>query len=138
MNNSEKAKAQVEQAILVVVNHHDFYGPAAVSMPWEESSDPAVQTACTNGVQVFYNADFICGLTLAQTVGLVIHELMHPLLGHLDRFRVCDPRLGNIACDYEINNMVEIYNEQAHRKIILPPEGFVDVKKYGTDAAEII
>jgi predicted metal-dependent peptidase len=131
-----KAKEMIDKAMLVIANHHDFFAPAAMAMPWIE--DSSVPTACTNGERVLYSAEFVESLSMPAVVGLVIHEIAHPLLGHLDRGKRMDPEMANVAFDYEINNLIAVYNEDASRKIILPAEALVDVKKYGNEAGEVI
>ena len=122
--------------MLVIANHHDFFAPAAMAMPWLE--DSSVPTACTNGERVLYSAEFIESLPMPAVVGLVIHEIAHPLLGHLDRGKRMDPEMANVAFDYEINNLIEVYNKDASRKIILPAEALINVEKYGNEAGEVI
>ena len=103
-------------------------------------NDPLL-TACTNGEQTRYGAQYVDTLNIQQTVGLIVHEVLHPLLGHLTRLAnqfATDPHLTNIGADYEINNFVTIYNEDAAFPIVLPPDAYVDVEKYGTLAAEVI
>ena len=133
------AKAKVEYGIRQVVTHHDFFGPAVVAMPW--NPDNSVPTACTDGTSVRYNPSFVDGLTKAQTVGLVIHELCHPLLGHLERLATqfkTEHRKANIAADYELNGFITSYNNDAAIPVILPPDGCLDVEKWGTLSAEAI
>ena len=133
------AKAKVEYGIRQVVTHHDFFGPAVVAMPW--NPDNSVPTACTDGTSVRYNESFVDGLTKAQTVGLVIHELCHPLLGHLERLATqfkTEHRKANIAADYELNGFITSYNNDAAIPVILPPDGCIDVEKWGTLSAEAI
>jgi predicted metal-dependent peptidase len=132
-------KQKVDYALRQVVNHHDFFGPAAMAMPWQECYE--IPTACTNGKVVRYNPDFIDGLTKFQTVGLVLHELLHPLLGHLDRLATqfkTDHQRANQAADYEINNYITSYNRDVAIPVVLPPDGCIDVEKWGDLSAEVI
>lgn len=132
-------KQKVDYALRQVVNHHDFFGPAAMAMPWQECYE--ISTACTNGKVVRYNPDFIDGLTKVQTVGLVLHELLHPLLGHLDRLATqfkTNHQRANRAADYEINNYITSYNRDVAIPVVLPPDGCIDVEKWGDLSAEVI
>ena len=110
-----------------------------MAMPWQECYE--IPTACTNGKVVRYNPDFIDGLTKFQTVGLVLHELLHPLLGHLDRLATqfkTDHQRANQAADYEINNYITSYNRDVAIPVVLPPDGCIDVEKWGDLSAEVI
>ena len=133
------AEKKVEYGKRQVVTHHDFFGPAVMAMPWKP--DNSVPTACTDGTSVRYNESFVDGLTKAQTVGLVIHEMCHPLLGHLERLATqfkTDHRRANVAADYELNGFITSYNNDAAIPVILPPDGCIDVEKWGTLSAEAI
>jgi predicted metal-dependent peptidase len=133
------ARAKIDYALRQVVIHHGFFGPAVMAMPWTE--DTRIDTACTNGTVVRYNPSFVDGLTKAQTVGLVIHELCHPLLGHLERLAIqfkTDHRRTNAAADYELNGFITSYNKDAAIPVILPPDGCIDVDKWGEVSAEVI
>lgn len=130
------AKQKIERAMVVIANHHDGFAAAACAMPWIESSK--IPTACTNGERVLYNAKFVDSLSLPMTVGLIIHEVMHPLLGHLERSVGMDHHRANVAFDYEINNMIAAYNKSATHPIILPKEALVDFDKYKNEAGEVI
>ena len=130
------AKQKIERAMVVIANHHDGFAAAACAMPWVESSK--IPTACTNGERVLYNREFVDSLSLPMTVGLIIHEVMHPLLGHLERSVGMDHHRANVAFDYEINNMLAAYNKSASHPIILPKEVFVDLDKYNNEAGEVI
>tara|TARA_R110000765_G_scaffold421429_3_gene527574 strand:+ start:100 stop:1239 length:1140 start_codon:yes stop_codon:yes gene_type:complete len=46
--------------------------------------------------------------------------------------------MSNIACDYEINNLLTEYNDSSSRPVILPKDGCVDLKRFKTLAAEVI
>ena len=133
------SKQKVDYALRQVVTHHDFFGPAAMAMPWQECAE--IPTACTDGISIRYNPEFIDGLSKAQTVGLALHELLHPLLGHLERmayqFRE-DRFTANKAADYKINNFLSSYNKDVAFPVSLPPDGCVDVEKWGDLSAEVI
>lgn len=135
------AKDKIAKAKNVIANHHDILMPALAAIEEIIVENDPLLTACTNGEQTRYGAQYVDTLNIQQTVGLIVHEVLHPLLGHLTRLAnqfATDPHLTNIGADYEINNFVTIYNEDAAFPIVLPPDAYVDVEKYGTLAAEVI
>ena len=135
-----KAKDKIAKAKNIIANHHDILMPALAAIEDIIVDDPSL-TACTNGEQTRYGSQFVDTLNIQQTVGLIVHEVLHPLLDHLTRLATqfqTDAHLTNVGADYEINNFVTIYNEEATFPIVLPPEAHVDVEKYGTLAAEVI
>ena len=78
-----------------------FFGTLALRLNLEE--DNRFPTAAVNTKTIFYNSMFIESLTMAETIGVLAHEVMHVALGHPWRqdWRVHTP--WNIATDYTIN-----------------------------------
>jgi predicted metal-dependent peptidase len=65
-----------------------------------------VDTAATDGRTLFFNAQFIAGLTAEELDGLVVHEVLHCALLHVPRRRTRDPLLWNIAADIHVNGLI--------------------------------
>lgn len=134
--------SQVEEIIArastAIVLDHPFFASLLLQMP--RIKDPSVATACTNGVEIRYNPEFITSLKPAEVAGLLAHEVMHPALGHLQRLPANVE--GNIAGDYAINNFLDNYNRSsgvpANRRLDLPPGGLVDHKLDHLSAEEIL
>lgn len=131
MNASEK----VARARTQIVLDHPFFASLLLSMPCIE--DTSIPTACTNGVVIKYNPTFVVSLTQSQVAGLLVHEILHPALGHLHRL----PRnmQGNIAGDFAINNFLDDYNNSAGiNRLDLPEGGCIDHKYDGMSAEQIL
>ena len=123
----------VDRAVTTIVLDHPFF--ASLLLQMRRIEDPSVATACTNGVCIRYNPEFIEGLTPDQVAGLLAHEVMHPALGHLHRL---PPNAeGNIAGDFAINNLLDSYNSELRaqefrsmgkvkRPLELPEGGLID------------
>lgn len=90
-----------------------------------------VKTAATDGKSIFYNPDYVKGLTRLEAMGLIIHELYHPLSEHLWRRGNRDHKQWNIAADLSINPM--ILEDGWH----LPKGALID-SQYAGKRAEII
>ncbi len=69
-------------------------------------------TAFTDGIHVFVDADFMRKLVIQEeesngkksgVVFLILHELLHKLLAHVDRLKKFPPIIANIAEDLVIN-----------------------------------
>lgn len=117
------ASDKVASATTTIVLDHPFFASLLLGM--KRIEDPSVPTACTNGVVIRYNPDFIDSLTESQVAGLLVHEVLHPALGHLHRL----PRNqeGNVAGDYAINNFMDNYNKGSRMgKLELPDGGCID------------
>lgn len=130
-----KASELVASATTTIVLDHPFFATLLLQMPRIE--DPSIPTACTNGVVIKYNPEFIESLTPSQVAGLLVHEVLHPALGHLHRLP--PNKEGNIAGDYAINNFLDDYNKSAGvRKLELPEGGMLDHQYDGLSAEQIL
>ena len=130
-----KASQLVADARTQIVVDHPFFSTLLLQMPVVE--DTSIPTACTNGVVIRYNPEFIESLTPGQVAGLMAHEVLHPALGHLHRLPPTEE--GNIAADYAINNFLDNYNrESGNRRLPLPDGGCLDHKYDDMSAEEIL
>jgi len=104
-----------------------------------EHDNAKVPTACTNGRDEWYGAEFVDGLTDAELRGLVLHENYHKLYRHLTTWQhlnVIDHDLANRAMDYVIN--IKIMDEYGQDEWIKLPEGGCYDEKYrGWDTAQV-
>ena len=74
---------------------------------WEVCDD--VSTACTNGLDIKYGRGFIDSLTDAEVRFVILHEAFHKMFRHLiiwAHLNKKNPRLANIACDFNINGVI--------------------------------
>jgi len=61
------------------------------------------KTAATDGKRLYYNREFIKGLTPAALLFLIGHEVLHCVYDHLGRRGGRDPKIWNMANDYIVN-----------------------------------
>jgi hypothetical protein len=117
------ASELVSNATTQIILDHPFFATLLLHMPRIE--DTSVETACTNGVSIKYNPKFVESLTVEEVAGLLVHEVLHPALGHLHRL---PPNAhGNMAGDYAINNFLDNYNNGVGcNKLKLPEGGLID------------
>ena len=81
-----------------------FFGSLATFGKVELATN--VSTAATDGINTFYNSDFIQTLDDKELLFVVIHECMHKAYKHLiiwKHLRAKNPLLANMATDYVIN-----------------------------------
>jgi predicted metal-dependent peptidase len=83
---------------------HPFFGSLALRQTLKE--DPTCETAWTDGKTMGFNPDFIEKLTLAETKGLIAHEVMHVAAAHNSRRNGRNKSKWNKAGDYAINDML--------------------------------
>jgi len=117
-----KPHQKMEQARIEILLNPRLRYYAGLMLSVKIEADPSVETACCNGRIIKYNPEFIDDLSFKQTIGLLLHEIYHPLYGHHYRRGNRNFRLWNTACDYEINWLI------SKEKIELPNEGCIDEK----------
>lgn len=96
---------------------------AQLRIEWNES----FPTAGTDGIRLVINPNFIEPLSLKQTIGLLLHEVMHVALEHVSRKESANLEKirYNIAGDYVINGMLDNWGYE------LPENGYIN-HKYDT------
>lgn len=65
-----------------------------------------LQTAATDGQNIYFNPDFLSSLPPAQQDGLILHEVLHAALLHIFRRGSRIPKLWNIAADIVVNGLI--------------------------------
>lgn len=95
---------KISRAITHLVVKDPFIGSMALGL--QVYPDDNIPTACTDGSSLQWNPSFIDKLTPAETIGLVVHEVMHVVLKHPLRMRERDADRWNVATDYAINEFV--------------------------------
>lgn len=88
----------------IICDCEPFYSTVLLSL--ERIADPSVPTACTNGLWIRYNPDFVAGLSHDETVGLLLHEVLHVADLHTIRREWRDPFFWNVAADHVINDIL--------------------------------
>ena len=91
-------KDRLAKARIKLVLDHPFYGVISMQLPvvWTDK----VPTAAVDGRHMYFNPEFVHGLTDLQLVFLIAHECMHLMLNHCTRRGNRDPKRWNIAGDY--------------------------------------
>ncbi len=97
--------------------------------------DPDAPIAATDGFSIFYNPDFLTQLMRAgddlTAQGLLVHETLHPALGHFWRKGGRDHERWNCAGDYVINLVVTDLG------LKLPTGGLLDEQYRGMSEEEV-
>jgi predicted metal-dependent peptidase len=96
MNQSKTDLAKVKLLL-----DHPFFSSILLKRPLVE--DQSIPTACTDGVQIWYNNEFMNKFSVAEVTGILAHEIMHIVSFHNERRNGRDHKLWNYACDYAIN-----------------------------------
>ena len=133
------AEQRVQRAHVALMNDPKYCLYSGIFMIGKVEVRDNVQTACTNGRDVFYGRKFVDGLTEPELRGLVVHEAKHKAFRHLTIWKHLyeqDARRANMACDYVIN--LQIHDEDPEGKFVkLPEGGLLDEQYRGMDAATV-
>lgn len=87
-------------------------GPMAMENP----------TACTDGVHIFVNPNYIGNLNFRETVGLMAHEVGHCAFGHIWRGEGRAHEKWNIATDYVLNGNLKAVGLTLPKGCLLDPQ----------------
>jgi predicted metal-dependent peptidase len=81
-----------------------FFG--ALALFSENLITESVETAATDGRRLLFNPAFMASHPVDQQLAIVVHELLHAALRHVERRATADPLLWNIAADIVVNGMI--------------------------------
>lgn len=88
----------------ILVRDNPFFGRLALGL---QLACASCGTACTDGVRLIFDPAFAEQLKTEQEMQFVIlHEVLHCVLGHCTRGRGCNSKLFNIACDIVVNSTI--------------------------------
>jgi predicted metal-dependent peptidase len=76
---------------------------ASVRIFWSRQ----IPTACAGHGFIFFNPDFYDKIPEQTRITVMVHEIWHLILKHLERGKNCDPMSHNEAADHVINNGLE-------------------------------
>ena len=83
---------------------YPFFGSTIAGTMYKE--DKRIKTASTDGKCIYYNPDFLNGLSLDQQVFVLAHEVCHIAFNHIMRREGKEHKLWNIATDAVINQFL--------------------------------
>ena len=66
-----------------------------------------IPTLCTDGKDIYYNPDFLNGLSFNEQLFVLAHEICHICSHHIERSKDKNPNLWNIATDAVINMLLK-------------------------------
>jgi predicted metal-dependent peptidase len=98
-------KLSTARAQLLLNKGQGFWGVLALRLNLVER--PECKTLAVDGKNVFYNPEFVLGLTDSLCRSAMAHEVMHCVLDHMRRRGSRNPKKWNHAGDYAINLILE-------------------------------
>jgi predicted metal-dependent peptidase len=84
---------------------HPFFGTLALRL--DMIPEPGLKGARTDGCSLRYDPEYVEGLTVEQTTGLIAATVMHPAMLHHTRRGHRDKDKWNLACDYAVGDILQ-------------------------------
>lgn len=109
---------RIEKQKIRVVLDHPFFGSLLMRLIVEETE--SIPTMTTDGEYLWINPKFADSLPDDQLRAVLVHETMHPALGHNWRVKGMDQQIANEAADIIVNGMIEQYNKDNGNPFPLP------------------
>ena len=116
---STSAATKMSQAMTQLLLQEPFFGALAMRLYLIE--DETVETECTNGKYIKYNPRFIESITHEQVKAEIIHEVSHCAKLHPYRQEARDQKIFNEACDYVINDELQVAGYKLDGTWLLDP-----------------
>ncbi|MBR0414638.1 MAG: hypothetical protein IJI67_06180 [Clostridia bacterium] len=104
-----------------ILNNNGFYGLLLMHMVF--SLDEKTPTACTNGMRIAFNPDFLDRLSDKELDYILMHEILHVVLQHCFRTGERKSEKFNIACDIVVNSNILLSNDMDLGSITIKGEG---------------
>jgi PAS domain-containing protein len=124
--------APVLRARLRLMLAHPYLAAALARLPLVNAAElPWCNTMATDGYYVYVNPSFCEELSEAEIIGVFAHEVLHCVLGHIDRRKERQRLLWNMAIDYATNLLLRDFG------FTLPKCGLYDVRYRGMTAEQI-
>lgn len=84
---------------------YPFFGSVVVSVGYKENKD--IQTVGTDGETIYYNPEYLEGLSVEEQTFIFAHEVCHIAFNHILRSEGKNPELWHIATDGVINQFLK-------------------------------
>lgn len=84
---------------------YPFFGSVVASVGYKENKN--IPTAGTDGETIYYNPEYLEGLSVEEQTFVFAHEVCHIAFNHILRSEGKDPVLWNIATDGVINQFLK-------------------------------
>lgn len=99
---------EIDKVVRNLVLKHPFWGTIVLSLEFRLVDEiPSRESiACTDGNTVYLAKDFVEKVGIEDLKFVILHEVLHVILFHLDRQQSRDRVVWNVACDYAVNAMI--------------------------------
>lgn len=126
----EKSHPCIQDCIvdMIAANYQPFYGEFALYLSYVESKEIGTMgvTVTNRGAKLIWNRDFVEKQVRETMNFLIIHEISHLLLDHVERSVGYDHRFANLAQDMIINTIIyeDIVLDEHGDKVTMPKDEY--------------
>ena len=114
-----KFEEQFVKSRVKLLKNSPFFG--TILLHTEYKIDESIETAATDGTTLLLNEEWMCKQTEEHFSGVLLHEVLHMALNHVERtLDLDDLMIANIAADIVVNGIIK------DNKISLPKEAIFD------------
>lgn len=100
---SQEIHTKLSAARARLILERPFIGALVMYLPLIEASAHRCPTIATDARQLYFNPDYVAGLSLADTQFVLAHEALHCALAHFARRSHRMRRRWDVACDHAVN-----------------------------------
>lgn len=139
------AEQKIERAHVSIMQSKLFRFYSGLTMIGKVGVRDDIETAGTNGRDVYYGRKFVESMNDKQMLFVVLHELSHIAWRHTTTWKHLydkDPMLANCACDFVINLQL-VDQDPECKEIMFPTDatgkrlGLLDEQYRGMDAQQV-
>ena len=94
----------IEKSITDTIIFYPWFAGPLLRLQLSEDTD--IRTYATDGREIKYNPIFVSGLTQSEGIYVLLHELLHAVLGHPAQGRELNRHRCNVAMDYAVNGLL--------------------------------
>ena len=108
----DQARHLLDKARHAVVMKFPFIGEISLRMGLIPTHDSKNPTSTSDGSKIYIDLDFLSKLRKEELSYVIGHEVWHNVLLHPARKQTRDPKLFDLACDMEVNWLLEQNNKE--------------------------
>ena len=108
----DQARHLLDKARHAVVMKFPFIGEISLRMGLIPTRDSKNPTSTSDGSKIYIDLDFLSKLRKEELSYVIGHEVWHNVLLHPARKQTRDPKLFDLACDMEVNWLLEQNNKE--------------------------
>lgn len=142
MKQDQEAKEMITRVKIQLQKQKPFFAYLLLNLNYIEKKEIPTM-AVDNHNNLYYNPDWVRGLSEDECSGVITHELMHVVLNHLTRTESRDALLFNYACDVVVNHILISNDFQLPKGGLIPSNNEitfcnVNIKDIDKKSAEVV